>query len=59
MSVQVCDPKSLLYLFGMELDYSDELIGKCVPLELCPLSPIRLHGNALVCEHEYIQYVCA
>ncbi len=25
----VCDPKSLLYLFGMELDYSDALIGKC------------------------------
>lgn len=23
----VCDPKSLLYLFGMELDYSNELIG--------------------------------
>jgi len=23
----VCDPKSLLYLFGMQLDYSDELIG--------------------------------
>ncbi|QDZ22916.1 iron-sulfur cluster assembly protein [Chloropicon primus] len=23
----VCDPKSLLYLFGMELDYSHELIG--------------------------------
>mmetsp|Transcript_26969 Transcript_26969/g.92077 ORF Transcript_26969/g.92077 Transcript_26969/m.92077 type:complete len:93 (-) Transcript_26969:6-284(-) len=23
----VCDPKSLLYLFGLELDYSDELIG--------------------------------
>ena len=21
------DPKSLLYLFGLELDYSDELIG--------------------------------
>ncbi|KAJ6737101.1 IRON-SULFUR ASSEMBLY PROTEIN ISCA CHLOROPLASTIC [Salix viminalis] len=23
----VCDPKSLLFLFGMELDYSDALIG--------------------------------
>jgi iron-sulfur cluster assembly protein len=23
----VCDPKSLLYLFGMQLDYSDALIG--------------------------------
>lgn len=23
----VCDPKSLLYLFGMRLDYSDALIG--------------------------------
>ena len=23
----VCDPKSLLYLFGMELDYSTQLIG--------------------------------
>ncbi|RMZ53002.1 hypothetical protein APUTEX25_001121 [Auxenochlorella protothecoides] len=23
----VCDSKSLLYLFGMSLDYSDELIG--------------------------------
>lgn len=23
----VCDPKSLLYLFGMELDFSNELIG--------------------------------
>jgi len=23
----VCDPKSLLYLFGMQLDYSHELIG--------------------------------
>ena len=23
----VCDPKSLLYLFGMRLDYSNELIG--------------------------------
>lgn len=23
----VCDPKSLLYLFGMQLDYSGELIG--------------------------------
>lgn len=23
----VCDPKSLLYLFGMNLDYSDALIG--------------------------------
>ncbi len=23
----VCDPKSLLYLFGLRLDYSDELIG--------------------------------
>lgn len=22
-----CDPKSLLYLFGMHLDYSDALIG--------------------------------
>lgn len=22
-----CDPKSLLYLFGMKLDYSDALIG--------------------------------
>mmetsp|Transcript_14015 Transcript_14015/g.39631 ORF Transcript_14015/g.39631 Transcript_14015/m.39631 type:complete len:82 (-) Transcript_14015:208-453(-) len=26
-SFSVCDPKSLLYLFGMELDYSHELIG--------------------------------
>ncbi|KAK3245279.1 hypothetical protein CYMTET_45144 [Cymbomonas tetramitiformis] len=23
----VCDPKSLLFLFGLQLDYSDELIG--------------------------------
>jgi len=23
----VCDPKSLLYLFGMQLDYSNALIG--------------------------------
>lgn len=23
----VCDPKSLLFVFGMELDYSDALIG--------------------------------
>jgi iron-sulfur cluster assembly protein len=23
----VCDPKSLLYLFGMKLDYSSALIG--------------------------------
>lgn len=23
----VCDPKSMLYLFGMQLDYSSELIG--------------------------------
>jgi hypothetical protein len=23
----VCDPKSLLFMFGMELDYSDALIG--------------------------------
>lgn len=23
----ICDPKSLLYLFGMHLDYSDALIG--------------------------------
>jgi iron-sulfur cluster assembly protein len=23
----VCDPKSLLYLYGMRLDYSDALIG--------------------------------
>ena len=23
----VCDPKSLLYLFGMHLDYSSALIG--------------------------------
>ncbi|GAB4816969.1 hypothetical protein N2152v2_004015 [Parachlorella kessleri] len=23
----VCDPKSLLYLFGLQLDYSDALIG--------------------------------
>lgn len=23
----VCDPKSLLYLFGMNLDYSDALVG--------------------------------
>ena len=23
----ICDPKSLLYLFGMRLDYSDALIG--------------------------------
>ncbi|MCO5583647.1 hypothetical protein L7F22_037560 [Adiantum nelumboides] len=23
----VCDPKSLLYLYGMQLDYSDALIG--------------------------------
>lgn len=23
----ICDPKSLLYLFGMSLDYSDALIG--------------------------------
>lgn len=23
----VCEPKSLLYLFGMNLDYSNELIG--------------------------------
>lgn len=23
----VCDAKSLVYLFGMSLDYSDELIG--------------------------------
>lgn len=23
----VCDPKSLLYLFGMKLDYSNELVG--------------------------------
>ena len=22
----ICDPKSLLYLFGMELDYSDALV---------------------------------
>lgn len=25
--VPVCDPKSLLFLFGMQLDYSDALIG--------------------------------
>ena len=25
--VIVCDPKSLLFLFGMQLDYSDALIG--------------------------------
>ncbi|KAJ4715532.1 Iron-sulfur assembly protein IscA [Melia azedarach] len=25
--VIVCDPKSLLFLFGMQLDYSDSLIG--------------------------------
>jgi hypothetical protein len=25
--VAVCDPKSLLFLFGMQLDYSDALIG--------------------------------
>ena len=24
---QVCDPKSLLYLFGMQLDWSSALIG--------------------------------
>ncbi|CAN6191277.1 unnamed protein product [Urochloa humidicola] len=24
---RVCDPKSLLFMFGMELDYSDALIG--------------------------------
>ena len=23
----VCEPKSLLYMFGMQLDYSNELIG--------------------------------
>jgi iron-sulfur cluster assembly accessory protein len=23
----VCDPQSLLYLFGMRLDYSDALVG--------------------------------
>ncbi len=23
----VCDPKSLLYIYGMQLDYSNELIG--------------------------------
>jgi len=23
----IVDPKSMLYLFGMDLDYSDELIG--------------------------------
>lgn len=23
----VCDPKSMLFLFGMQLDYSDALIG--------------------------------
>lgn len=23
----VCDPKSLLFLYGMQLDYSDALIG--------------------------------
>ena len=23
----VCDPKSLLFIFGMQLDYSDALIG--------------------------------
>lgn len=23
----VCDPKSLLYLFGMQLDYSSALVG--------------------------------
>lgn len=23
----VCDPKSLLYLFGMKLDFSNELVG--------------------------------
>ena len=27
ITAPVCDPKSLLYLFGMELDYSNELIG--------------------------------
>ena len=25
--VAVCDPKSLLFLYGMQLDYSDALIG--------------------------------
>lgn len=25
--IAVCDPKSLLFLFGMQLDYSDALIG--------------------------------
>lgn len=25
--VIVCDPKSLLFLYGMQLDYSDALIG--------------------------------
>jgi len=23
----VCEPKSMLYMFGMQLDYSNELIG--------------------------------
>jgi len=23
----VCDPKSLLYLFGLHLDYSNQLVG--------------------------------
>lgn len=27
ISFAVCDPKSMLFLFGMQLDYSDALIG--------------------------------
>ena len=26
----VCDPKSLLYIYGMQLDFSKELIGGCL-----------------------------
>jgi hypothetical protein len=57
----VCDPKSLLYLFGMELDYSDALVRHdtfsrffCSSLfgshTFMPLSFCALHTSCLSAE---------
>jgi hypothetical protein len=43
----VVNPQSLLYLFGMRLDYSDALIGACWTNQLAGCWPIE--SSLLLC----------
>ena len=45
----VVDPKSMLYLYGMELDYSDELMGVAFSSSIRMLRRVVVVARVSVC----------